>query len=119
MVIRKHARYSAAWWLTLVHNGIEYPGTTRNISLKGCVIQTSLQAFTGMQLRVQIMTPDQSEPLRIQRAFVRWRTQDVIGLEFYEVGEAQQSRLYRIIQDLEGALYKPSHAIEEPPRLPV
>jgi hypothetical protein len=119
MVIRKHGRYSAVWPLTLVHNGIEYQGTTRDISLKGCAVQTSLRAFGGMQLRVHMMVPDQSEPLRIQKAFVRWQSQDVIGLEFSQVGEAEQIRLCRVIQDLEGARPKPSPVIEEPPRISV
>jgi hypothetical protein len=46
-----------------------------------------------MQLRLQMMAPDHSEPLRIQKAFVQWRNQDVIGVEFSQVGEAEQSRL--------------------------
>jgi hypothetical protein len=93
MVIRKHGRYPVFWLLTLVHNGIEYQGTTRNISLKGCAVKSSLPAFVGMQLRLQMMAPDHSEPLRIPKAFVRWRNQDVIGVEFSHVGEAEQSRL--------------------------
>ncbi len=119
MVIRKHGRYRAIWPLTLVHNGIEYHGTTRNISLKGCAVQTSLPAFAGMQLRVQIMTPDDSEPLRIQKAFVRWRSHDVIGLEFSKISEAEQSRLGRVIQGLDGACPKPSHVMEASPRISI
>ena len=34
MVIRKHARYSASWMVTVIHNGVEYTGTVRNMSLK-------------------------------------------------------------------------------------
>ena len=113
MVIRKHGRYPAVWPLTIVQNGIEYHGTMRNISLKGCAVNTPLRTFGGMQLRLHIMVPDQSEPLRIHKAFVRWRNQDVIGLEFSQVGEAEQSRLCRIIQGIEGAHPKPSPAIEE------
>lgn len=114
MVIRKHGRYPASWALTLIHNGIEYQGTLHNISLKRCAVTTSLPAFGGMQLRVQISVPDQSEPLRIQKAFVRWRRHDVIGLEFSQMGEAEQSRLGRVIHDLESARPKPSHALEAP-----
>lgn len=29
MIIRKHGRYRVAWLLTLVHNGIDYQGTTQ------------------------------------------------------------------------------------------
>ena len=91
----------------------------RNISLKGCAVKTSLRALGGMQLRVHMMVPDQSEPLRIQQALVRWRNQDVIGQEFSHVGEAEQSRLCRVIQDLESAHPKPSHVIEELPLISV
>jgi CheY-like chemotaxis protein len=119
MVIRKHGRYSVFWLLTLVHKGIEYQGTTRNISLGGCAVKTSLPAFVGMQLRLYMMAPDHSEPLRIEKAFIRWRSQDVIGLEFSQVGEAEQSRLCRVIQDLEDACPKPSHVNAEPPLISV
>jgi len=103
MVIRKHGRYPACWPLTLIHNGIEYQGTMQNISLKGCAVTTCLPAFVGMHLRWQMRAPDHSEPLCIQKAFVRWRRQDVMGLGFSQMGEAEQSRLGRVIQDLESA----------------
>src|SRR5688572_27273235 len=119
MVIRKHGRYPALWPLTLVHNGIEYQGTTRDISLKGCAVKTTLQAFGGMQLRLHIMAPHQSQPLLIQKAFVRWRSHDVIGLEFSQVGESEQSRLCRLIHDVESAHPNPSHVIEVPPLISV
>ena len=117
MVIRKHGRYPAVWPLTLVHNGLDYQGTTRDISLKGCAVTTSLRTFGGMQLRVQIIVPDLSDPLRIQKAFVRWRNQDVIGLTFSHIIEAEQNRLCRIIQDLAGNRPHPSHVMGAPPRI--
>jgi len=119
MVIRKQGRYEVMWPLTVIHNGIEYQGTTRDISLKGCAVKSSLPAIVGMQLRLHIMVPDQSEPLRIQRAVVRWRSQDVMGLEFSQLGEVEQIRLCRVIQGLEGARPKPSHVIEDPPLISV
>jgi hypothetical protein len=97
MVIRKHGRYRVVWPLTLVHKGIEYQGTMRDISLKGCAATTSLPAFAGMQLRLHIAS-GQSEPLCIQKTFVRWRSQDVIGLEFSTISEAEQRRLCQVIQ---------------------
>lgn len=119
MVIRKHGRYPACWPLTLIHNGIEYQGTMQNISLKGCAVTTCLPAFVGMHLRWQMRAPDHSEPLCIQKAFVRWRRQDVMGLGFSQMGEAEQSRLGRVIQDLESARPKPAHVLEEPPLISV
>ena len=82
-------------------------------------MQTTLPAFGGMQLRVHVIAPDHSEPLRIQKAFVRWRNGDVIGLEFSQVGEAEQSRLGRILQNLDGAGPKPFHVRNEPPLISV
>ena len=119
MVIRKHWRYPAVWPLTLVHNGIEYQGTTQNISLKGCAVNTSLPAFGGMPLRLHIMAPHQSEPLRIQKAFVRWRSHDVIGLEFSQLSETEQSHLCQIIQKLGATSPPPSPVTEEPPLISI
>jgi two-component system cell cycle sensor histidine kinase/response regulator CckA len=41
------------------------------------------------------------------------------GLEFSQVGEAEQARLCRVIQGLEGAHPKPSPVLEEPPLISV
>ena len=71
-----------------------------------------------MPLRLHIRTPHQSEPLRIQKAFVRWRSHDVIGLEFSQLSETEQSHLCQIIQKL-GATSPPSPVTEEPPLISI
>ena len=45
MVIRKHARYSASWMVTVIHNGVEYTGTVRNMSRKGCSLKCDFKDF--------------------------------------------------------------------------
>lgn len=86
---------------------------------QACEAAASLPAFGGMQLRVHLSVPGHSEPLRIQKAFVRWRSQDAIGLEFSRLGEPEQRLLCRVVQDLDDALPQPAHTTEPPPRIAV
>ena len=108
MVIRKHARYSVCWMVTVMHHGVEYTGTVRNLSLKGCSLKCDLKAFGGMHLRIRMDAPQVDGPLCIERAFVRWSRADIMGIEFVKVAEAEHIRLIRLIEALEQATPKPS-----------
>ena len=108
MIVRKHARYSAFWKVTVIHHGVEYTGTMRNVSLKGGSLTCGLKAFAGMHLRIRMDAPNVGEPLCIERAFVRWSRADLMGIEFATVAEADQIRLIRLIEALEQATPKPS-----------
>ena len=108
MVIRKHARYSASWMVTVIHNGVEYTGTVRNMSRKGCSLKCDFKDFVGMHIRIRMDATYVGGPLCIERAFVRWTRAAVMGIEFVKVAEAEQIRLIRLIEALEQATPKPS-----------
>lgn len=87
----------------LVHKDhCEHPGTVLDLSIKGCRVKTTVQAFTGMQLGVLLHVPGGTGTIVVQNAAVRWAGSHGMGLEFLAVGAADQERLKRVVHYLEG-----------------
>ena len=102
MVTRKHPRFSVTLSSTLVHKDhFSHAGSVRNISAKGCRVDSIISPFTGMQLTVQLHIPGESKPILIVNATVRWSGSAGIGLEFLTIAPLHQDRLDRIIQQLQ------------------
>jgi PilZ domain len=102
MVIRKHPRFPVSLSSTLVHKDhFRYAGSVRNLSVKGCRIDSIISPFTGMQLTVQLDVPGESKPIVIYNAAVRWSGSSGIGLEFLTVAPPHQARLDLMIQRLQ------------------
>ena len=102
MVTRKHPRFSVSLSSTLEHkNHFRHTGSVRNLSVKGCRVDSIISPFTGMQLTVQLHIPGESRPILIDNAAVRWSGSAGIGLEFLTVAPLHQDRLNRMIQQLQ------------------
>ena len=102
MVTRKHPRFPVSLSSTLVHKDhFRHAGSVRNISAKGCRVDSIISPFTGMQLTVQLHIPGESKPILIDNAAVRWSGSAGIGLEFLTVAPLHQDRLDRMIQQLQ------------------
>jgi len=102
MVTRKHPRFSVSLSSTLVHKDhFRHAGSVRNLSAKGCRVDSIISPFTGMQLTVQLHIPGESKPILIDNAAVRWTGSAGIGLEFLTVAPLHQDRLDRMIQQLQ------------------
>jgi len=102
MVTRKHPRFPVSFSSTLVHKDhFRHAGSVKNISAKGCHVDSIISPFTGMQLTVQLHIPGESKPILIDNAAVRWSGSAGIGLEFLTVAPPHQDRLNRIIQQLQ------------------
>ena len=102
MVTRKHPRFSVSLTSTLVHkNHFRHAGSVRNLSVKGCRVDSIISPFTGMQLTMQLHVPGQPQPILIDNAAVRWSGSGGIGLEFLTVASPHQDRLDRMIQQLQ------------------
>jgi hypothetical protein len=86
---------------TLVHqNRFRHAGSVRDLSAKGCCIDSIISPFTGMQLTVHLHIPGESQPILIDNAAVRWSGSAGIGIEFLTVAPPHQDRLNHIIQRL-------------------
>ncbi len=102
MVTRKHPRFSVSLPSTLVHKDhFSHAGSIRNISAKGCHVDSIISPFTGMQLTIHLHIPGESQPILIENATVRWSGSAGIGLEFLTVAPLHQDRLDRMIQQLQ------------------
>jgi hypothetical protein len=101
MVTRKHLRFPVSLSSTLVHqNRFRHAGSVRDISAKGCCIDSMISPFTGMQLSIHLHIPGESDPILIDNAAVRWSGSAGIGLEFLTITPPHQDRLDHMIQRL-------------------
>ena len=102
MVTRKHPRFSVSLSSTLIQKDhFRHSGAVRNISAKGCRVDSIISPYTGMQLTVQLHIPGESRPILIDNAAVRWSGSSGIGLEFLTIAPPHQDRLDRMIQQLQ------------------
>jgi len=102
MVTRKYPRFSVSLSSTLVHKDqFRHAGSVRNLSIKGCRVDSMIRPFTGMQLTVQLHVPGEATPIIISNAAVRWSGSSGIGLEFLTVAPPHQDRLDRMVQQLQ------------------
>lgn len=102
MVTRKYPRFSVSLSSTLVHqNHFSHAGSVRDLSAKGCRVDSIISPFTGMQLTIQLHVPGEPQPIMIDNATIRWSGSAGIGVEFLTVAAPQQDRLNRMIQQLQ------------------
>jgi hypothetical protein len=78
-----------------------HKGSVRDLSAKGCRVDSLITPFTGMQVTLLLQLPGEAVPLKIENAAVRWCGSQGIGMEFLVVAEPEQARLGRFIQHLE------------------
>ena len=102
MVTRKHPRFPVSLSSTLVHKDhFSHAGSVRDLSAKGCRVDSIISPFTGMQLTMQLHIPGEPQPIMIDNAAVRWSGSAGIGLEFLTVAPLHQDRLDRMIRHLQ------------------
>jgi len=71
----------------------EGEGRLLDISIHGCRIVSGECLQVGTLLKVSICLPDQIDPLRIDKAIVRWVEKGQIGLEFVSLRLEELDRL--------------------------
>jgi PilZ domain len=101
MVVRKFPRFPVAITSTLIQRDkLKYPGSLKDLSMKGCRVESVIRPFTGMQLELHLQLPDEPTPLTISNATVRWTGSHGIGIEFLTLAPPHQARLTRVIEQL-------------------
>lgn len=94
---------------TLVHKDrFRHKGSIRDLSAKGCRVESVITPFTGMQVSIQLHLPGEANPITIENAAIRWVGSAGIGMEFLIVAKPDQERLNQIIKQLES---KPAAAV--------
>ncbi len=101
MVVRKFPRFPVTVSSTLIQRDkLRYTGTVKDLSRKGCRIESVIRPFSGMQLELHLQPPGDPTPIMISNAAVRWTGLHGIGLEFLTVLPTEQERLNRVLEQL-------------------
>jgi len=101
MVVRKFPRFPVTIPSTLIQQDrLRYNASLRDLSLKGCRVESIIRPFTGMQLEIHLQFPDEAAPITVTKAAVRWTGSNGIGVEFLTIAPPQQERLNRIVAQL-------------------
>ena len=75
-------------------------GLIEDLSLSGSHISGNAPVSLGMPLALQMFVPGDPNPLRIERAFVRWVKQSEFGVEFDEPRPMVTNRISMTISRL-------------------
>lgn len=106
MVTRKFPRFQTALSSILVQRDrLKYNASIRDVSLKGCRVESVIRPFTGMQLEVSLQLPGETTPITISNAAVRWNGSHGIGIEFLTIAPPQLERLNQLITKLSSATH--------------
>ena len=101
MVVRKFPRFPVTIPSTLIQKDkLRYNASLKDLSLKGCRVESIIRPFTGMQLELLLQLPSETTPITISNATVRWAGSHGIGVEFLTVAPPHQERLNRIVEEL-------------------
>jgi hypothetical protein len=101
MVVRKFPRFLVTLPSTLIQKDkLRYNASLKDLSLKGCRVESIIRPFTGMQLELLLQLPGEATPITISNAAVRWTGSHGIGMEFLTVAPPHQERLNRIVEQL-------------------
>jgi hypothetical protein len=94
--------------VTFSSDGLIGYGHALNLSIPGCLLETSLKLRTGQALQLLLQVLGEALPLRVGLAVVRWVQAPKAGLEFIKMSPADQERLRTYVSErLDPALQQP------------
>jgi hypothetical protein len=94
----------------MMHRRVEYrhargqgEGMLLDLSLQGCRIKGAPPFPTGTRLRLLLWLPDQAQPVKVERAAVRWIKDDEFGVSFLELTPDARICVEQVLQLLHEA----------------
>jgi hypothetical protein len=91
--IRKARRVELRCTLGFSSGEIEGDATITNISTSGCRAESDINLAEGLVVQVIIQLPNQSLPVKVERASVRWVSGNAFGLNFILFFPSERARL--------------------------
>ena len=79
---------------------IEGNAAITNISTAGCRAESDINMAEGLDVQVSLQLPDQSPPVKVERASVRWVSGRAFGLSFILFFPSERARLRTFIEKL-------------------
>ena len=98
--VRKARRVELRCILRFSSGEIEGEGTITNISTSGCRAESDINMAEGLDVQIIIFLPDQSPPVKVERASVRWVSGDAFGLSFILFFPSERARLRTFIEHI-------------------
>jgi hypothetical protein len=98
--IRKARRVELRCTLGFTSSDIQGEGTVTNISTAGCRAESDINLAEGLEFHVLIHLSDQSLPIKIERATVRWVSGNGFGLSFILMLPSERARLREFLGKL-------------------
>lgn len=103
MVLRQHPRYHTSFSGTLVYQNFPHTITqSLDLSRKGCRLESSVHVVAGTRVDLLLYFGNETVPILIQRATIRWVGAHGIGIEFPALASPHQERLDSTLQQLAG-----------------
>lgn len=101
MVVRKFPRFPVSAPSTLVQQDkLRYNALVKDLSLKGCRLESTLRPFTGMQVELLLQVAADATPIHVSKATVRWSGSQGIGVEFLAIEAPEHERLKKMVEQL-------------------
>jgi hypothetical protein len=79
---------------------IEGDAAITNISTAGCRAESDINMAEGLDVQVSLQLPDQSPPVKVERASVRWVSGRAFGLSFILFFPSERVRLRTFIEKI-------------------
>lgn len=98
--IRKARRVELRCTLGFSSGEVEGDATITNISTAGCRAESEINIAEGLDVQVIIQLPDQSPPVKVERASVRWVSGCAFGLGFILFFPSERARLRTFIEHI-------------------
>jgi hypothetical protein len=71
-----------------------------NISTSGCRAESDINIAEGLDTQIVLQLPDQSPPVKIERASIRWVSGNAFGLSFILFFPSERARLHTFIEHI-------------------
>jgi hypothetical protein len=98
--IRKTRRVALRCTLGFSSGEVEGDATITNISTSGCRAESDINIGEGLDVQVILQLPDQSPPVKVERASVRWVSGSAFGLSFILFFPSERARLRTYIENI-------------------
>ena len=98
--IRKARRVELRCTLGFSSGEVEGEATITNISTAGCRAESNINMAEGLDVQLVLQLPDQSPPVKVERASVRWVSGNAFGLRFIMFFPSERARLCTFIDKI-------------------
>ena len=98
--IRKSRRVELRFTIGFSSGEIEGDAMVTNISTAGCRAESDINLAEGLEVQLMLQLPDQSPPIKIERASVRWVSDNAFGLSFILFFPSERARLRAFIENI-------------------